>query len=133
MTEEPNHYIRLAGRQELDAVAGLVREAFAPFEEVLPRHIFEPYLKESSDFSERLADTDVAVLLRGDRLVGTVSYYSDAAREGMGWASGLAGLRTLPLRPPPRATEPAVHCVSGVLRGPVTREHPRSCCTPPAS
>lgn len=99
MTEEPRHTIRLAGRQELDAVAELVREAFAPFEEVLPRHIFEPYLKESSDFSARLADRDVAVLLRGDRLVGTVSYYADAAREDMGWASGLAGLRTLAVAP----------------------------------
>ncbi|MER9184491.1 GNAT family N-acetyltransferase [Mesorhizobium sp. M0145] len=34
-----------------------------------------------------------------DALVGTVTYYADAAFDGMGWPPGLAGLRTLAVVP----------------------------------
>jgi hypothetical protein len=37
---EPN--IRLASRQELEEVGALVADAFAPFRDVLPRHISDP-------------------------------------------------------------------------------------------
>lgn len=91
--------IRLAGRRELDAVAALVADAFAHYRGVLPAHIFDPYLKDSCDFASRWGQADIAVLEMQGCLVGTVTYYADASHEGMGWPSGVAGLRTLAVAP----------------------------------
>lgn len=91
--------IRLAGREELDEIGALVSDAFAPFRDVLATHIFEPYVSDACNFAERWTEASVAVLERERRLVGTVTYYSDAAQEGMGWRPGLAGLRTLAVVP----------------------------------
>jgi GNAT superfamily N-acetyltransferase len=94
---EPN--IRLASRQELEEVGALVADAFAPFRDVLPRHIFEPYVKDACDLAGRWTEASVAVLEIERRLIGTVTYYADAAGEDMGWPPGLAGLRTLAVAP----------------------------------
>lgn len=94
-----NPVIRLAERSELGDVASLVADAFAPFERALPEHIFEPYLKDARDFAGRWDEENVAVVEQKGQFVGTVTYYADATREGMGWPSGLAGLRTLAVAP----------------------------------
>ncbi len=91
--------IRLAGRQDLDAAADLVTGAFAQYRSVLPAHIFDPYMRDSCDFTSRLSHADVALLEAHGRLLGTVTYFADAAREGMGWPLGFAGLRTLAVAP----------------------------------
>lgn len=99
MQIDANPEIRLAHREELHEVGALVSDAFAPFRDVLPKHIFEPYLKDACDLAGRWEEAHVAVLEREGQLVGTVTYYADAACEGMGWPSGLAGLRTLAVAP----------------------------------
>ncbi len=91
--------IRLAGRQELDAAAALVTDAFAQYRKTLPAHIFDPYLRDSCDFTSRWGRADIALLEAQGRLVGTVTYYAEAALEGMGWSAGSAGLRTLAVAP----------------------------------
>jgi GNAT superfamily N-acetyltransferase len=88
-------HIRLASGQELDELGTLVSDSFAVFRDILPPHIFGPYVGDACDLVDRYAEASVAVLEREGRLVGTVTYYAEAAREGMGWPPGLAGLRTL--------------------------------------
>jgi ribosomal protein S18 acetylase RimI-like enzyme len=92
-------HVRLATRQELDEIETLVSDAFGSFRHVLARHIFEPYAKDACDLVGRWAEASIVVLERERRLVGTVTYYPDAAGEGMGWPPGLAGLRTLAVDP----------------------------------
>lgn len=92
-------HIRLAARRELDDIGALVRDAFAPFRLALPPHIFERYVAEASDLSRTWPDATIAVIDSSGRIAGTVTYYDDAAREGMGWPSGPAGLRTLAVSP----------------------------------
>ncbi len=95
----PKPVIRLARRDELDSVAALVANAFAPFKKELSPHLFEPYLKDARDLAGRWGEANVIVVERKGRFLGTVTYYADATREGMGWPSGLAGLRTLAVAP----------------------------------
>ena len=91
--------IRLARRLELDAAAALVTDAFAQYRQILPAHIFDPYLRDSCDFTSRGNQADIALIEARGRLVGTVTYYAEAAREEMGWPLGFAGLRTLAVAP----------------------------------
>jgi hypothetical protein len=65
----------------------------------LPAHIFEPYVKDACDFAGRWEEATIAVVEQDERLFGTVTYYANAAREGMGWPEGMAGLRTLAVAP----------------------------------
>jgi GNAT superfamily N-acetyltransferase len=91
--------IRLARHEELDEISALVCDAFASFRHALPRHIFEPYVDDASNLAGRWEDASLAVLEHQGRLVGTVSYYAQAAHQGMGWPPGVAGLRTLAVAP----------------------------------
>ena len=91
--------VRLARLEERDEIGALISDAFAPFSYALPGHIFEPYVRDACDLAGRWAEADVAVLESEGQPLGTVTYYADAAREGMGWLPGLAGLRTLAVAP----------------------------------
>jgi len=94
-----NPVIRPVRRGELAEVIALVADAFGPFEKALPAHIFEPYLKDARDFAERWEEANVVAIEQDGQFVGTVTYYKDATCEGMGWPSGMAGLRTLAVAP----------------------------------
>lgn len=96
---DTEYRVRLAEPRELGATAALVTDAFAQYRGVLPAHIFDPYLRDSRDFTSRWGQADIAVLETQGCLVGTVTYYAEASREGMGWPSSVAGLRTLAVAP----------------------------------
>lgn len=91
--------VRLARPDELGDAGMLVASSFASFRRSLPSHIFEPYVSDASDLASRQDEAEIAVIEHERRLAGTVTYYPDAAGEGMGWPSGFAGLRTLAVSP----------------------------------
>lgn len=91
--------VRLARLDELEEAGAIVVASFQSFRAWLPPHIFEPYVTDASDLAAASDDAAVAVMEHAGRIVGTVTYYEDAQREGMGWPSGYAGLRTLAVAP----------------------------------
>ncbi|MGS1096386.1 GNAT family N-acetyltransferase (plasmid) [Aquamicrobium terrae] len=91
--------VRQVRYRELEEVGALVFDAFASFRQVLAAHIFKPYVKDAANLTMRWQEANVMVLEQEGRIVGTLTYYADAAREGMGWPSGFAGLRTLAVSP----------------------------------
>ena len=87
--------IRLAREEELREAGTIVALSFESFRAALPPHILEPYMADASDLTAVSEEAQVVVAERGGELAGTVTYYEDAGREGMGWPSSFAGLRTL--------------------------------------
>ena len=64
--------------------------------------VFGRYLAEILDVEGRFGSARLLVAGHGGRVVGTVTYYDDAAAEGPGWPAGWAGLRALGVEPPAR-------------------------------
>lgn len=91
--------VRLARIDELEEAGAIIAASFDSFRASLPPHIFGPYVADASDLAATSDDAAVAVIEHAGRIVGTVTYYEDAQREGMGWPSGYAGLRTLAVAP----------------------------------
>ncbi|MFI0849323.1 GNAT family N-acetyltransferase [Mesorhizobium sp. IMUNJ 23232] len=91
--------VRLARLDELEEAGAIIAASFESFRASLPPHIFEPYVADASNLAAVWDDAAVAVMEHAGRIVGTVTYYEDAQREGMGWPSGYAGLRTLAVAP----------------------------------
>jgi ribosomal protein S18 acetylase RimI-like enzyme len=100
MPSDQEPAIRLATREELHEAGTIVALSFESFRAALPPHILEPYMADASDLAAVWDEANVVVMERERRIVGTVTYYEDAGREGMGWPPGFAGLRTLAVSPP---------------------------------
>ncbi|MGB3386502.1 MAG: GNAT family N-acetyltransferase [Pseudaminobacter sp.] len=96
---DPKPDVRIARPGEAEEIGTIISGAFQSFRPALPAHVFEPYVGDASDVASRFEEAAVAVLEHEGRIVGTVTYYEDAAREGMGWPSSFAGLRTLAVSP----------------------------------
>lgn len=92
--------IRVASPNEHDAVRAVTAAAFEQYRAVLPPHLFELYLADLVDIAAR-ADVSEQLVVDGadGRIVASVSYYPDAADEGLEWPSGWSGLRALAVTP----------------------------------
>jgi predicted N-acetyltransferase YhbS len=80
-------------------VRGVLQAAYQEYASVLPPAAFDRYLADLLDLDSRSRTGRLLVAEHGGRVVGTVTYYDDAAAEGVGWPSGWAGLRALGVDP----------------------------------
>ena len=91
--------IRPAKRSEAVEVSALIATSFASFERHLPAPLLKLYIENSCDVAGRWNDSQVMVVESAGCIAGTVSYYADAGREGLGLPPGWAGFRTLAVHP----------------------------------
>jgi GNAT superfamily N-acetyltransferase len=95
----PRDLIRPARRGEAGRIGTLVAAALQEFRELIPPAIFQAYVEESADIVARWDEAEVLVAEIEGEVAGTVSFYADASREGLGFPSGWAGFRTLAVDP----------------------------------
>jgi ribosomal protein S18 acetylase RimI-like enzyme len=76
--------------------------AYREYAAVLPPVVFGPYLADILDLDAREEVGRPLAAERAGRVVGAVTWYADAAAEGLGWPPGWAGLRVLGVAPAAR-------------------------------
>ena len=91
--------IRAAGPSDLPAVRRVLLAAYQEYAATLPPAVFGRYLTDILDVGSRAGAGELLVAERGGRVVGTVTFYPDAAGEELGWPAGWAGLRALGVEP----------------------------------
>ncbi|MGH2688970.1 MAG: GNAT family N-acetyltransferase [Actinomycetota bacterium] len=98
--------VRDARAEELGAVSGLMRAAYAPYFEDVPadrRETIDGYLRDIGDVWSRLADAELIVAEDDGRVVGAVTLFPDGSRaESGGWPRGWSGIRLLAVVPEAR-------------------------------
>ena len=110
--------VRDAHRSDRRAVRAVLLAAYREYAAVLPPAVFGPYLADVLDLDardggpgwlkERSGSPPVVpagrllVAEHAGRVAGTVTFYEDAAAEGLGWPAGWAGLRALGVDPAAR-------------------------------
>jgi GNAT superfamily N-acetyltransferase len=90
---EPAHYASIR--------AALIL-AYYEHQAVLPPHLFSAYLSDLLDLEARLGSAQLLAAWRGGRVVGTVSFYPDAAALRVGWPPGWSAVRALGVTPQAR-------------------------------
>jgi GNAT superfamily N-acetyltransferase len=91
--------VRPAGPSDLPAARRVLLAAYQEYAATLPPAVFGRYLTDILDVESRAGTGEVLVAEHRGRVVGTVTYYPDAADEGFGWPAGWAGLRALGVEP----------------------------------
>ena len=106
--------VRDAHRSDRRAVRAVLLAAYREYAAVLPPAVFGPYLADILDLDARDGGPEglgersgsppdvpgrLLVAEHDRRVVGAVSFYEDAAAEGLGWPAGWAGLRALGVDP----------------------------------
>ena len=91
--------VRDAARSDLPAARRVLLAAYQQYATAMPPAVFGRYLAELLDVEARARVGRILVAEVGGRVVGTVTYYPDAAAEGLGWPAGWAGLRALGVEP----------------------------------
>ena len=94
--------VRDAHRSDRRAVRAVLLAAYREYATVLPPAVFGPYLADILDLDSRDREGRLLVAEHDRRVVGTVTFYDDAAAEGLGWPAGWAGLRALGVDPAAR-------------------------------
>jgi GNAT superfamily N-acetyltransferase len=94
--------VREANRSDHQAIRDVIVAAYREYAKVLPPVVFDGYLENLLDLDSRAGDSRLLVTERAGRIVGTVTFFEDAAKEGLGWPSGWAGLRALAVDPAAR-------------------------------
>lgn len=85
--------LREAHPADYDAAASALHAAHSQFSDVLPAPIYRAYMANILDVRSRLADSHLLVADLGGQIVGTMTYYPDASKEGWDWPSSWAGIR----------------------------------------
>jgi GNAT superfamily N-acetyltransferase len=93
------HLVRPARKSEIAAIAAVIAAAFDELSDQIPPVIFKAYVEESTDVAARWDEAEVLVAEIDGKIAGTVTYYADASREGLGYPSDWAGFRTLAADP----------------------------------
>jgi GNAT superfamily N-acetyltransferase len=91
--------VREARDADRQAVRRVLLAAYSEFATVLPPAVFGPYLADILDLDARAAGSRLLVAEHARRVAGAVSFYPDAAEEGLGLPAGWAGLRALGVDP----------------------------------
>jgi predicted N-acetyltransferase YhbS len=91
--------VREATPSDAEAIREVIVAAYGEYAAVLPPVVFDGYLADLLDLDARAGDSRLLVAERAGRIIGTVTFFEDAAREGLGWPSGWAGLRALAVDP----------------------------------
>ncbi len=91
--------VREASEADHPAVRDLLVAAYREYAPDLPPGGMEYYLADLLDLEGRAEGSRLLVAERRGRLSGTVTFFPDAAVEGLGWPSGWAGFRALGVDP----------------------------------
>jgi GNAT superfamily N-acetyltransferase len=94
--------IRPAARWELPQIADMIAAAYEPYRDAFPPRIFAGYLQDLRDVESRYAHGRLLVAELGGQLAGTVTFYPQASREGLGFPDAWAGFRALGVLPSAR-------------------------------
>lgn len=95
--------VRDAEPGEHDAIRAVLDAAYRQYAAMVPAAVFDPYIADILDLDSRARAGRLLVAEHAGRIVGTVTFYEDAAAEGVGWPAGWAGLRALGVDPAARA------------------------------
>jgi predicted N-acetyltransferase YhbS len=95
-------HVRDAQGPDLDSVRSVLRAANREFEALLPSAFYRAYLADVLDIESRFEDTQLLVAAQAGGIVGTITLYPDASREGWGWPSHWTGIRAVAVDPPAR-------------------------------
>jgi predicted N-acetyltransferase YhbS len=102
MTTRSAIVVREAEEDDLDRVVGVLRAANVEFEALLSPAFFRAYLANVLDVRSRLDESQLFVACEGDRIVGVITLYPDASKEGWGLPSDWTGIRTVAVEPSAR-------------------------------
>jgi predicted N-acetyltransferase YhbS len=102
MTNSSEIVVREAEEDDLDRVVGVLRAANVEFETLLSPAFYRAYLANVLDVRSRLDESQLFVASEGDRIVGAITLYPDASKEGWGWPSDWTGIRTVAVEPSAR-------------------------------
>jgi predicted N-acetyltransferase YhbS len=91
--------VRDARASDHPAIRGVLLAAYREYATALPPAVFDGYLADILDLDGRARDGRLVVAEHAGRIVGSVTYYDDAAAEGIGWPTGWAGARALGVDP----------------------------------
>jgi predicted N-acetyltransferase YhbS len=91
--------IRSATNEDGPAVRAVIASAYAEYSTAVPAALYEPYLAELLDLDARADATELIVAEVHGEIAGAVTFYPDAAAEGLGWPSGWTGIRALAVDP----------------------------------
>jgi len=105
--------VRQARPSDRRAVRAVLLAAYREYAAVLPPAVFGPYLADILDLDAREGVGRLLAAERAGRVVGAVTWYADAAAEGLGWPPGWAG----PARPRGRPGGPRPRRRPGAGRG----------------
>jgi ribosomal protein S18 acetylase RimI-like enzyme len=94
--------LRDARPSDRRAVRGVLLAAYREYAAALPPAVFGRYLHDLLDLDARGRAGRLLVAEHAHRIVGTATYYDDAAAEGLGWPPGWAGLRAVGVDPAAR-------------------------------
>jgi GNAT superfamily N-acetyltransferase len=76
------------------AVRRVLGSAYLEYASVVPPGVFESYLADLADLDAH-AGGQILVARIGRQIVGTATFYADAADEGLGWPAGWSGVRAV--------------------------------------
>ena len=91
--------VRDAQPSDHPAMHDVLLAAYREYAAALPPAVFDGYLADILDLDGRARTGRLLVAEHDHRVVGTVTWYDDAAAEGIGWPTGWAGVRALGVDP----------------------------------
>jgi predicted N-acetyltransferase YhbS len=102
LTTTASTVIREAAEADLERVVAVLFAANVQFERVLPPAFYHAYLSNLLDVHSRLNESQLLVAEYEDRLVGTITLYPDASKEGWDWPAQWTGIRAVAVAPEAR-------------------------------
>jgi ribosomal protein S18 acetylase RimI-like enzyme len=94
--------VRDATLSDLGSVVSVLRAANAEFEQQVPSAFYRAYVADVFDVRSRFEESQLLVAEVEGRIVGAITLYPDASREGWGWPSEWTGIRAVAVDPSAR-------------------------------
>jgi GNAT superfamily N-acetyltransferase len=104
MQPSPAPVIRIhdAEPTDLPAVVAVLQAANADFAAQVPPSFYRAYLRNLLYVSSRLDESQLLVAERKGHIVGAITFYPDASREGWDWPTAWTGIRATAVVPAAR-------------------------------